>query len=59
MSFWLIATGLDKLEMTENKYNLPYLKCEKCQKCKQRDSFGAKFYLFDMSVHDREAIRDI
>ena len=34
------------------KNSLPYLKCEKCQRCRQRDSFGAKFYLFDMSVHE-------
>ena len=46
-------------ERISMKNSLPYLKCEKCQRCKQRDSFGAKFYLFDMSVHDREAIRDI
>ena len=28
-------------------------KCKKCQRCKQRDSFGAKFYLFDGSVHEK------
>ena len=30
-----------------------FKKCEKCQRCKQGDSFGAKFYLFDMSVHEK------
>ena len=29
------------------------LQCEKCQRCKQRDSFGAKFYRLDMFGHQK------